>query len=206
MFRTGLLVVSTARPLTETSIGQILRGACEHVNNNLYVYLTPPETASTETSTSPQQHVALTKSIEQSVLHFYTRSASLCSHVDIRVILANIGGGGGGGGGGQQTHKKLNLLNQPEVLLMEKKCDQSLLDYVKARFSAKLENVRLVELDVKRDNKNSDENFAQTYDNTCLGGTFDRLHVGHKILLTKACLLTKKALTVGVTDGKMNMG
>ena len=38
------------------------------------------------------------------------------------------------------------------------------------------------------------------YDNVCLGGTFDRLHAGHKILLTKACLVAKERIVVGVTD------
>ena len=37
-----------------------------------------------------------------------------------------------------------------------------------------------------------------------LGGTFDRLHTGHKILLSEAALICARKLTVGVTDGKMN--
>ena len=39
-----------------------------------------------------------------------------------------------------------------------------------------------------------------TYANVCLGGTFDRLHAGHKILLTKACLVATQRVVVGVTD------
>lgn len=40
-------------------------------------------------------------------------------------------------------------------------------------------------------------------DNVVLGGTFDRLHVGHKILLSEAALRAKKRLVVGVTDVNM---
>ena len=36
-----------------------------------------------------------------------------------------------------------------------------------------------------------------------LGGTFDRLHTGHKVLLSEAVVLARKQLTVGVTDGDM---
>lgn len=41
------------------------------------------------------------------------------------------------------------------------------------------------------------------YNSVVLGGTFDRLHVGHKILLSSACMRAKKRLVVGVTDVNM---
>ncbi len=37
------------------------------------------------------------------------------------------------------------------------------------------------------------------YNATCLGGTFDHLHLGHKLLLTCALLLSKKRMLIGVT-------
>uniref|UniRef100_A0A182NM99 Bifunctional coenzyme A synthase n=1 Tax=Anopheles dirus TaxID=7168 RepID=A0A182NM99_9DIPT len=43
----------------------------------------------------------------------------------------------------------------------------------------------------------------QTYRNVVLGGTFDRIHAGHKVLLTQAALLATERLVVGVTDGGM---
>lgn len=41
------------------------------------------------------------------------------------------------------------------------------------------------------------------HNNVVLGGTFDRLHVGHKILLSEAALRAQKRLVVGVTDVNM---
>eukprot|EP01126_Amoeba_proteus_P003405 TRINITY_DN1112_c0_g1_i3.p1 TRINITY_DN1112_c0_g1~~TRINITY_DN1112_c0_g1_i3.p1 ORF type:complete len:176 (+),score=27.12 TRINITY_DN1112_c0_g1_i3:422-949(+) len=35
---------------------------------------------------------------------------------------------------------------------------------------------------------------------TCIGGTFDRLHPGHKLLITKAVLHTTEKLVVGITN------
>lgn len=43
----------------------------------------------------------------------------------------------------------------------------------------------------------------RTYPHVVMGGTFDRLHVGHKILLSAAVLRSEKSLTIGVTDGEM---
>uniref|UniRef100_A0A182Q6C1 Bifunctional coenzyme A synthase n=1 Tax=Anopheles farauti TaxID=69004 RepID=A0A182Q6C1_9DIPT len=47
------------------------------------------------------------------------------------------------------------------------------------------------------------EDDSQTYRNVVLGGTFDRIHAGHKVLLTQATLLATERLVVGVTDGAM---
>ena len=33
-----------------------------------------------------------------------------------------------------------------------------------------------------------------------MGGTFDHMHLGHRLLLTQACLVTKKTLHCGVTS------
>ncbi|KYQ56622.1 Bifunctional coenzyme A synthase [Trachymyrmex zeteki] len=46
----------------------------------------------------------------------------------------------------------------------------------------------------------------KTYKNVVLGGTFDRLHNGHKILLSEAALRCTEKLTVGVTDTNMITG
>lgn len=36
-----------------------------------------------------------------------------------------------------------------------------------------------------------------------LGGTFDRLHIAHKLLLSEAALRSNKTITVGVTEENM---
>ncbi|PIK62538.1 putative bifunctional coenzyme A synthase-like [Apostichopus japonicus] len=43
-----------------------------------------------------------------------------------------------------------------------------------------------------------------TYHHVVLGGTFDRLHVGHKVLLMESAMRANAFVTVGVTDGHMN--
>lgn len=43
----------------------------------------------------------------------------------------------------------------------------------------------------------------EMYNTVVLGGTFDRLHVGHKILLSESVLRSRKRVVVGVTDDIM---
>lgn len=50
------------------------------------------------------------------------------------------------------------------------------------------------------------EDDVRVYKNVVLGGTFDRLHGGHKILLSEAILRCTDKLTVGVTDTNMLTG
>lgn len=43
----------------------------------------------------------------------------------------------------------------------------------------------------------------EPYNDVVLGGTFDRIHVGHKILMSEACLRARNRVVVGVTDVNM---
>lgn len=45
----------------------------------------------------------------------------------------------------------------------------------------------------------SDSSTLRSFIHTALGGTFDHLHYGHKVMLSVGCLLTSDKLTIGVT-------
>ena len=50
-----------------------------------------------------------------------------------------------------------------------------------------------------------DERLAKwkTLDYVAVGGTFDYLHIGHKMLLTYCAITTDKELTIGITGEQM---
>lgn len=47
------------------------------------------------------------------------------------------------------------------------------------------------------------KNDCQTYAEVVLGGTFDHLHSGHRLLLSASALLCEKRITVGLSEGPL---
>ena len=58
-------------------------------------------------------------------------------------------------------------------------------------------------LDVGKPNDTELKAWLGTGGRVCVGGTFDRLHAGHKLLLSKAALLAQRELVVGVADSPL---
>lgn len=78
--------------------------------------------------------------------------------------------------------------------------DLILVDQIEYQSSDKV----LSSLNLKHDKvKSLLDDSDKKYNTVVLGGTFDRLHVGHKILLSEAALRAQKRLVVGVTDVNM---
>ena len=55
------------------------------------------------------------------------------------------------------------------------------------------------------DDSSSGEPFVRSHAHVVIGGTFDRLHNGHKLLLTTATLLAKERLVIGISADKSDL-
>lgn len=104
----------------------------------------------------------------------------MCGNIDVRVLVSTI-------------------KNQKNILSRARNVD---LVFVDDRIE-NLQNNKTLELIGASSDLSLIDDSETKYNNVVLGGTFDRLHVGHKILLSEAALKAQQRLVVGVTDVNM---
>ncbi|XP_064648373.1 bifunctional coenzyme A synthase-like isoform X2 [Lineus longissimus] len=189
MFKSGVLVLTSSILRKTKTLAPLLSKASQSVDETLYIYLDP------EASSQNDNRVPLTKGIQDLVIQTYVKASR--SALDVRFFLDNLG----------KCSPKVTFKRFPAVAICEKNTD--IAKIVNSRLLVNRTNVTI--LPVNSTESGQDEEIAdlsdgplKTYENVILGGTFDRLHNGHKILLSQASLICNKRLTVGVTNGKMN--
>ena len=204
MFQNGLLVLRASNALHRVSPSSIIQRCSQLIQKTLYVHLVNDDVDFGDVQ-NVMPGVPLIQGVSSYITDFYATANHLVKSLDVRFFLSNI-----------SNHpiscvKPHRLRHGYDVILTDFSSDrhQKLRCYAAALFpSTSCETKVLQGLGDLADSKLLAEKAAdkavETYDNVVLGGTFDRLHVGHKILLNEGCLLCDRTLTVGVTDGEMN--
>lgn len=197
MFQTGLIVVTSPIRHIAKHVGLYLKEATAVVKSTLYIKLEPSYSWPLARKISPTEINQLRRIIPS----IYFEAAKVCSHLDVRVLqgfLKNI------------NVTELQLEKNFDVVFAEKNATKStstilpdhLDEYLKAQFSKSTANFHFVNLD-PTEGENVIAAEGTMYESVCLGGTFDRLHLGHKYLLSGAVASARQKLVVGVTDGDM---
>lgn len=123
-------------------------------------------------------------------------------NVDVRILLCGLKG---------TLDSQITTKRPVDVIFYDDHIKSEQLHHVMSSLSNKSPNCKTVFVapnetynsnDTKENNQ-YDEMENELYESVVLGGTFDRLHKGHKILLSTAALKCTKKLTVGVTDISM---
>ncbi|KAH8365592.1 hypothetical protein KR093_002424, partial [Drosophila rubida] len=181
MASTGLLVVSNLKHL-----GKSLRSIEKYVKS-LYIHL---NVAPTPQSLPPPAWGRL-------ISQLYADSSSYVGNqLDLRVLVTPLK---------LQQHDARRLILCKSVDLLFSDAHQpELCDRLRTAFNISKPTIFLEDDNTELHLLSSPESAnLQVYPNVVLGGTFDRIHIGHKIFLTQAVLRASKRLVVGVTTSAM---
>lgn len=174
---TGLLIVTRL-----SKIATSLSAARRHIQKTLFIQLYSKDNIK---RSAP--------SYSKAINTIYSTSVKWCGDLDVRVITNNLKL--------NTTTKKLT--DKFDVLLFDNCFSPSETVAMSNIYQSK-EVIKLSDdPETKSDFDCHTDGDVETYENVVLGGTFDRLHVGHKILLTEAVLRATKRVVVGVTDDNM---
>lgn len=206
MFKYGLLLLSYRPKNLSTllsSVGSYLKATNAKISKTLYISIDSEKRLDNFRSEfSP----FTARDLITLVPRIYVEAHRYAPRLDVRVLhhiyyhnlSTNVLG---------KDLPKRKLQFEPEVIFFnDTHSDDQVSRYFRQYFDVPNSSLPIVRLDEKslRDETPGDDHITdQVYDYVCLGGTFDHLHNGHKILLSTAQLKCDKSLTIGVTDENM---
>ncbi|EHB02806.1 Bifunctional coenzyme A synthase [Heterocephalus glaber] len=225
-FRSGLLVLTAPLPALAPRLAPLLSSAAGLVNHTLYVHLQPGLTLAGPAQPHPGPVPATFEVLD--VLSLLYAGADRHRGLDVRVLLSNVQAKSALAPA--PVGSVQNLAHPPEVVLTDFQArdgsqynpvKQQLERYATSCYSCcpQLSSVLLhpdhgtgelpaEPLDVPLPATirpaspvaRSPKQPVPGYQRGALGGTFDRLHNAHKVLLSVACVLAQERLVVGVAD------
>ncbi|XP_076062117.1 bifunctional Phosphopantetheine adenylyltransferase - Dephospho-CoA kinase [Oratosquilla oratoria] len=187
---TGLLILTQPVKKIISSLPKVLSSAAQHVSKTLYVHLDPVS------KLRPSYAALGATNYSKLISAVYGNSQSSNRDLDIRLLMAGL----------KDYHDfPINFSQKVDLVLFDNEVSDSLLNELEKRYKTILSSTDRVflQLELGEEGESSDcegKEETKVYDHVVLGGTFDRLHVGHKILLSEAVLRCRKRLVVGVTE------
>ena len=205
MFRYGLLVLSPS--CIKTKIPALLKQVSKEVKEVLYVDIYEPDYVC--------HHV---RSLYELLVDVYSSSSSRTGQLDVRILLPRTLTSRN-----NKSEEVRQLFKTPEVAYVRDVFGQDsskdvdlfeLKQWMTRRFQLSDLDKKLRYLKVEEERINDgmareqcgrDLNGAclQTYKEVVLGGTFDHMHSGHRLLLAAASLICDKRITVGLSEGPL---
>lgn len=197
MARTGLLVVTNLAKIVNS-----LTAVKKYVSNTLYIQLYTGS-GTYVNNNDGKKFVNTLKPASRYCKHaadIYSVSLRTCDQLDVIVIVGNLKDN-------VQWQATPVPFKPVDVLLF----DNGISNDETSKFMDRYKPTNVIDFstgfdendDIGQNNSNLPVCNDIEGDSVVLGGTFDRLHIGHKLLLTEAVLRAKKRVVVGVTDANM---
>ena len=223
--KNSLLFLTQTLDDLKFNLKYILEESFKYTNENLYIYINP--LASNKSKLSYQSPQLLLLNDEPKLINdkynlklllnkCYQNSFSLNPNVNVTCLLNNVHSS-------MLNKNKFNLdydliLTDLAINSSDSPVYSNLIQFCNSNLPNK-KNANMPFYSINCNQGTSEFNLApleesvhsendliyanNVFENSIIGGTFDRLHIGHKIMLSEAVLLTKNRLLVGVTAESM---
>lgn len=198
MVNTGLLILTNP-----SKVAILLPVIKKHVLQTLYIQYFPEKSILISSSYSLPTNTTKIKGprYSQVVANIYALASNYFNCLDVRVLLSSLKNPNG-----SVIHTKKPV----ELIIFDRTYSSNDANtFMQDCLANTSMGCRFLTFDEKDEENNSSEINAndvledRMYKNVVLGGTFDRLHNGHKIFISDAILRCTEKLTVGVTDLNM---
>lgn len=190
MVNTGLLILTNP-----TKVSKILPVIKEHVLKTLYIQYFPERNLLLSGNYKPRWQGP---KYAQTISRIYSIASTYSPSLDVRVLLSGIK---------SPSTPIINTKKPVEIVIFDQTYSKNdALSFIQDYLANTCMGCSFITCDdnTKNDEDNDTESKEDClYNYVVLGGTFDRLHNGHKILLSQAVIRCNKKLTVGVTDADM---
>jgi phosphopantetheine adenylyltransferase/dephospho-CoA kinase len=196
MVNTGLLILTNP-----AKIGKLLSNIKNHVLKTLYIQYFPEKNILISNTYSLPSVKLKGPRYSEIIASIYTIASKHSSCLDVRVLLSNL----------KNPNVSIIHTKRPvELVIFDQTYNSNEANtFMQDCLSNTSMGCKFITFDEKEQANNYNETNTNNmieeimYKNVVLGGTFDRLHNGHKIFLSEAILYCTEKLTVGVTDRNM---
>ena len=218
MAQSGLLLLTAPIKQLRQRIQAILSNAARNIGQVLYIQFQPGLDPGTSSASKP---FPVTRELASLITQVYSYSGNAHQSLDVRVLLSNMTDAVSH----LPTHPQ-HLSSSPQLVLTDSQLSSDQILHHLSRWIVIPPEPRVQKLAPSSPTPAADsktvtetvstaatnaaeakgtpgEETVKIYKHIVLGGTFDRLHAGHKILLSESALRAAEKITVGVTDGPM---
>ena len=200
MFKSGLMLLSSIPQLSRLS--SYLRAANQTITTTLYISIEPNLLSSSDTSHQKKRSIKQLMSI---VPEIYAEANRTAPYLDVRVLHQKHYHKSHNSSEATPLRRSLQFIPQVVLINGSNFSEDIVRKYLVKEFDLNIDKIQSIpESDEQTDatDVHNGDN-CNVFDYVCLGGTFDNLHNGHKVLLSSAQLRCDKCVTIGVTDESM---